>query len=211
MKHFVFCHGFGFDISFWHKLEPYFSGYKVSFLDLGYLGNKTTIDIDKNDTIIAVGHSLGLIKLLDLPKIDYLIGINSFVNFCGIHHELRSARQKELVAFKNNILLNPKLAFKKFYIRCGAYDLYEDMNWDRLNLDLILQDLDLLASCNVSLTHSTLFISTLDDIVVPQSVLRDNFSNIENAHLVNLQSGKHALGYVHPNDVFTHIMDYVDA
>ena len=53
--------------------------------------------------------------------------------------------------------------------------------------------------------------STLDDIVVPQSVLRDNFSNIENAHLVNLQSGKHALGYVHPNDVFTHIMDYVDA
>ena len=35
---FVFCHGFGFDSSFWDPLRPYFSKMEAVYMDLGYFG-----------------------------------------------------------------------------------------------------------------------------------------------------------------------------
>jgi pimeloyl-[acyl-carrier protein] methyl ester esterase len=43
---FVFCHGFGFDSSFWNDLRPYFSKEESIYLDLGYFGEYSNRQVD---------------------------------------------------------------------------------------------------------------------------------------------------------------------
>lgn len=83
MTHFVFCHGFGFDASFWERIAPYFSQEKCSFIDLGYFNNRVDIQCLQEQRIVAIGHSIGLSKLISTYSFDYLIGLNGFINFLG--------------------------------------------------------------------------------------------------------------------------------
>ena len=64
---FVFCHGFGFDATFWDPLRPYFAGTNAIYLDLGYFDKPfMTLYPDDSTDFIGIGHSLGLKKLMSL-------------------------------------------------------------------------------------------------------------------------------------------------
>lgn len=123
---FTFCHGFGFDSSFWNRLKTYFQNYACTFRDVGYFSDPICSQNYPHPMMhIGVGHSLGLLKLLnDDQSIHYdaYVGINSFFNFLGQGSDLYPQRLYEWKVFSENFCKNPNLTLKNFYKRCGVVD-----------------------------------------------------------------------------------------
>lgn len=121
MTHFVFCHGFGFDIHFWERIAPYFSQEKYSFIDLGYFNKRIENQHLHNQAIIGIGHSIGLSKLLSMySNFDGLIGLNGFINFLGSDQAIYKKRQTELKALRSGFLKDADTTLRNSYVQCGA-------------------------------------------------------------------------------------------
>lgn len=217
MSHFVFCHGFGFDQSFWTNLAPYFSEHKCTFLDLGYFNKQSLICEHNSKELIGIGHSLGFMKLLELNlPFKYLIGINSFTNFLGFEPLLRSKRQVELQLLQRSFTKNPIVTLQAFYKRCGLKPL-ETVKEADLNLQSLQHDLQLLHDLpsRHRLTHSplipTLIISADADVIVPRQIINDNFLHLANVTIEHAAFWQHALGAVEAAYIHTTITRFLDA
>lgn len=226
---FVFCHGFGFDASFWNSLRPYFSGREAIYLDLEYfdapvagrreLNGQQTMDSftlltktslhDQPIEYIGIGHSLGLMKLMSLSlPFNCLIGLHGFVNFLGFNASLHRRRSRELHYLTRQFTTLPELTLSEFYqrtgVQCKASGLYS------LNRIKLLGDL-------VSLTHSVpvpdeipmLILGSNDDKITPPALLEDNFGACRNVTLEILSHAQHGLGYLNPDLVYQKIMSFV--
>lgn len=211
MTHFVFCHGFGFDINFWERIAPYFSQENCSFIDLGYFNKRTENQHLHNKTIIGIGHSIGLSKLLSIySNFDFLIGLNSFVNFLGSDQVMYQKRQKELKALRSSFLKDAEATLRNFYLRCGAVELIEFNDFSNLNLGLILSDLHWLQKEYKLPNVPTLILSSDDDIVVPRSITSDNFSKQPWVKRYSIMDAGHALGFRKPVEVYEKIMSFLN-
>ncbi|AWD33115.1 putative BioH-like alpha-beta hydrolase family protein [Candidatus Fokinia solitaria] len=208
--HFVFCHGFGFDASFWDKIAPCFSKEKCTFIDLGYFRRPSHFNIPHDEKIIGIGHSLGLLKLLELHKnFERLIALNGFRNFLGFHPILRREREKELKMLENKFRTDPMIALDLFYSRCSTSLLIKCPNKEDLNSDLMCTELNLLRSTIVLPSVPTLVLASDNDMVVPPQVIHDNFSNT-NIKLDVIDNGEHILGLASPLAVYEKIMKFLD-
>ena len=211
MNHFVFCHGFGFDTQFWERIAPYFSQEKCSFIDLGYFGNRVDNTYLCNQRVIGIGHSIGLSKLLSMySNFDYLIGLNSFVNFLGSDQIERKKRQKELNALRLSFLKDPDSAIRNFYIRCDIEELIECTDFSNLNRDLILSEFEWLQKEYKLPEVPTLILSSNDDLVVPHAITSDNFSKQQYIKIDSIMNGGHALGFRKPLEVYRKIMSFLN-
>lgn len=211
MTHFVFCHGFGFDTQFWERIAPYFSQEKCSFIDLGYFGNRVDNTHLCNQRVIGIGHSIGLSKLISMyGNFDYLIGLNSFVNFLGFDQIERKKRQKELNALRLSFLKDPDSAIKNFYIRCDIEELIECTDFSNLNRDLILSEFEWLQKEYKLPEIPTLILSSNDDLVVPHAITSDNFSKQQYIKIDSIMNGGHALGFRKPLEVYRKIMSFLN-
>lgn len=212
MRHFIFCHGFGFDADFWKNISPYFAAEKCTYLDLGYFDAAAKDIPDDGGQRIGIGHSLGLLKLLETnKKFDALIGLNSFVNFLGNEPNLRKKRLADLVLFKEYLEKSPIDTLDNFYQRCGIP--HEDI---KKQLDLhqnrLLADLDHLSmDVAVPKTIPMLIIGTLDDPITPSALLYDNFDNHSNVLIEILATGKHALGFLEAEKIYRRITSFLHA
>lgn len=215
----IFCHGFGFNIYFWNNLLDYFQDYNISCLNLGYFNDehndailfeleRIKADIIKTPykKIIGVGHSLGMIKLVQSGiNFDALIGLNSFISFLGYSSILRSKRIKELDFFRQNLFKSPKSCLAHFYNRCGITD-YRLYDLNLLNINKLNFDIDELSKeYSFKENIPTLVLGAKDDIVVPENVLHENFDSLPNVKLEILKSGKHGLGYLEYESVANRI------
>lgn len=211
MTHFVFCHGFGFDTQFWERIAPYFSQEKCSFIDLGYFGNRVDNTYLCNQRVIGIGHSVGLSKLISMySNFDYLIGLNSFVNFLGSDQIERKKRQKELNALRLSFLKDPDSAIRNFYIRCDIEELIECTDFSNLNRDLILSEFEWLQKEYKLPEVPTLILSSNDDLVVPHAITSDNFSKQQYIKIDSIMNGGHALGFRKPLEVYRKIMSFLN-
>jgi len=211
MTHFVFCHGFGFDTQFWERIAPYFSQEKCSFIDLGYFGNRVDNTYLCNQRVIGIGHSVGLSKLISMySNFDYLIGLNSFVNFLGSDQIERKKRQKELNALRLSFLKDPDSAIRNFYIRCDIEELIECTDFPNLNFDLILSEFEWLQKEYKLPEVPTLILSSNDDLVVPYTITSDNFSKQQYIKIDSIMNGGHALGFRKPLEVYRKIMSFLN-
>lgn len=211
MTHFVFCHGFGFDTHFWERIAPYFSKEKCSFLNLGYFNNRTESQYLDNQAIIGIGHSIGLSKLLSMySNFDGLIGLNGFINFLGSDQAIYKKRQTELKALRSNFLKDADTTLRNFYVRCGAAELIEYNDLSNLDIDLILSDLQWLQKEYKLPDVPTLILSSDDDIVVPHSIISDNFREQTWVKRDNIVDTGHALGFKKPEEVYEKIMSFLD-
>jgi len=211
MTHFVFCHGFGFDTQFWERIAPYFSQEKCSFIDLGYFDNQMDYQYLHNQRIIGIGHSIGLSKLVSMyNNFDYLIGLNSFINFLGSDQIGRKKRQKELNALRLSFLKDPDSAIKNFYIRCDIEELIECTDFSNLNRDLILSEFEWLQKEYKLPEVPTLILSSNDDLVVPHAITSDNFSKQQYIKIDSIMNGGHALGFRKPLEVYRKIMSFLN-
>lgn len=211
MTHFVFCHGFGFDTQFWERIAPYFSQEKCSFIDLGYFGNRVDNTYLCNQRVIGIGHSVGLSKLISMySNFDYLIGLNSFVNFLGSDQIERKKRQKELNALRLSFLKDSDSAIRNFYIRCDIEELIECTDFSNLNRDLILSEFEWLRKEYKLPEVPTLILRSNDDLVVPPAITSDNFSKQQYIKIDNIMNGGHALGFRKPLEVYRKIMSFLN-
>lgn len=211
MTHFVFCHGFGFDTQFWERIAPYFSQEKCSFIDLGYFNNQMDYQYLHNQRIIGIGHSIGLSKLVSMyNNFDYLIGLNSFINFLGSDQIGRKKRQKELNALRLSFLKDPDSAIRNFYIRCDIEELIECTDFSNLNRDLILSEFEWLQKEYKLPEVPTLILSSNDDLVVPHAITSDNFSKQQYIKIDSIMNGGHALGFRKPLEVYRKIMSFLN-
>jgi pimeloyl-[acyl-carrier protein] methyl ester esterase len=200
----LFCHGFGFDPTYWANLSSCFSHTTPHFIDLGYFGHSFKPKTLK-EPLIGVGHSLGFLKLLemDLP-FTHLIGLNAFTDFLGEDPFLKDKREKELSLLKRNLLKSPHTTLKNFYTRCGL-KLGDFKNPQILSLNALVKDLDFLKTAvfEKDFPCPTLIINTLDDVIVPKEITLENFSN--KCTLTFLNDGSHALGYKRTQEIDRHI------
>lgn len=211
MIRFVFCHGFGFDTHFWERIAPYFSQEKCSFVDLGYFNNRTENQYLDTQAIIGIGHSMGLSKLLSMySNFDCLIGLNGFINFLGSNQAIHQKRQKELKALRSSFLKDADITLRNFYLRCGTSELIECNNFSKLDIDIILSDLQWLKKEYKLPDVPTLILNSDDDIVVPLSITLDNFSKQPWVKLDSIVDAGHALGFRKPKEVYEKIMSFLD-
>ena len=209
---FVFSHGWGFDKNFWQNLAPYFKNEQCIFIDYGYFGEEIKLEnLDHNYSIIGIGHSLGFIKLLDINvKFDYLIGLNSFINFLGQDENLSFSRQQELNIMQQNLKQNLTITLQNFYNRCGI--VIEADKYYKIDKHLLYEDLNLLSKkFTVPTQISTLILNSQNDPIITESISRENFAEITNISLQILNTGSHGLGYLEADIVYHKILSHIDA
>lgn len=209
---FVFCHGFGFDAHAWDKLRPYFASEHCVYLDLGYFGNEQMyVPEDKSTQFIAVGHSLGLIKLKSLNiNFTSFIGIQGFVNFLGDDPAIRESRACDWAALKELFNSDPIKTLQNFYKRCGRSVPYGKL--ENINKNKLIHDLEYL-SASIKLLNNvpTLIIASQDDVIVPPALIYDNFSEHSNVTIIMHENGQHCLDDANSEIVYQNIMDFVNA
>lgn len=195
MTHLIFCHGFGYSPHYWSNLTPLLPDFTSHQMDLGYYGDLVTPQIPKDTPVIGVGHSLGLLKLMQQPyNFTALIGLNGFVNFLGNDPFINQKRTLELDAFELLIKTAPKMALSFFHKRCGVVDSGHNLNKNRL-----LEDITVLRQ-PVAVPQNLTIVATLDDIVCPPDLIQDNFAPNQ---IYMLESGGHGLGSNHPDVIAT--------
>jgi len=211
---FVFCHGFAFDASYWHKMRAQFKSHQVICLDLGYFGSKNSYDgsvIQDSTCVVGVGHSLGFIKLLQTSiRFNYLIGLNAFCNFLGKETSLRTRRTRELALLSRQFERSPMHAMQSFYRRTGVSAFNPD--WQALNvaeLEKALQELAL--PVHYSLNIPSLIMATKNDPVVPPELVCDNFAACKPVDVEFLSTGAHGLGYVKSAYIYQRIKSFIHA
>lgn len=199
MTHLVFCPGFSYSPDYWVNLVPLLPDFTIHHMDLGYFGDPIIPDID--EPVIGIGHSLGVIKLMQQNyQFKALIGLNGFVNFLGSDPHIHKRRALELDTFELLIHTSPGLALKFFHHRCGV-----TLNQLSLNKEYLLSDLDLLRQ-SFPVPDNLTLIATQDDIVCPPELIWDNFAD---SKVIMLDSGGHGLGYNHAADIVAIIKDRI--
>jgi pimeloyl-[acyl-carrier protein] methyl ester esterase len=208
---FVFCHGFGFDSTFWKPLQSFFSGMNTVYLDLGYFAkerNSVAMEDVESTDYIGIGHSLGLTKLLQLNiPFKQLIGLQGFVHFLGFDVQLQRRRRRELMNLTRQFIASPQSALGQFYQRTGVNFYIPETGF--LNQSALLNDLHALEH-PVKMTPDIplLVLGSRDDKIVPPELIEDNFAHHAHVTIRLLNQGQHGLGHLEPNEVYQNIMHF---
>lgn len=215
-KCFIFCHGFGYDKTFWNHLIPYFSTAYCINLELGYYRNYIDSYINYRELqskaiqIVGIGHSLGLLKLLQLPiHFDYLIGLNSFTHFLGKNRTLQLIRKKELQTVMKHFILSPLITLKNFHKRCGV--VFNNITLESFDKELLMNDLHFLFTQTTFIPYETqtLIIGSKNDPIVPPQLIYDNFIQYPNIKFELLDDGLHGLGFLLSNSIYEYITTFL--
>ena len=202
MKHFILCHGWGFDPSFWDPVTPLLEPFgHITHWDLGYFDDETQGScpilgipdhLERRQTknratglayethaphpngeeLIGIGHSFGLIQLLKHP--------HDFQQIIGIEaflslHDYRESALHLLELMK----MNPKKGLEAFYRLCrveSSISCLERINPQRLISDLQAM-IEPIASINPhNVLHFSDAILTDQDPIVPFDMAQKQFA-----------------------------------
>ena len=99
---------------------------------------------------------------------------------------------------------------RQFRIFCGYGDsvTYDSITTD-ISLSTLLAELEMMEHNYQHCGAKTLVIGSTDDLIVPMSIINDNFDNLKDVTILRLPSGRHALGHLHPKLIAEKIMDFI--
>lgn len=107
---FIFSHGWAFNKSYWDNLLPHFKEHPCIVLDHGHMDWSTCHRSIKKFIGSVVGHSLGLVKLLQSKNtFKALIGLQAFNNFLASDKSLNRRRTLELTIMKKILTRAPRI------------------------------------------------------------------------------------------------------
>ncbi len=158
---------------------------------------------------LAIGHSLGFVKLLLMKKpFDAYIGLQGFVNFLGNDQALQKKRGRLLQAMITAFQQSPEKTLKSFHLSCGISP-QEDYPVDPT---ILFEDLRNLSENYTPLLSQKkiLIIGSEEDPVVPLNLLKDNFSNHSTVHLDILPGKHHALGFLEADVIAQRIKKFIE-
>lgn len=186
MKNYLLAHGFGFTNDYWQNLVPQLNG-NIHFL--------SDPNLDKEKTYIGIGHSLGFLKLNNSGlKFEALVALQGFLNYCGSSVRMQKIREAEIAKVRNRVITNKNESLRQFRTFCG----YDKEVITDIPLQILLDELKMMENRYEHCGVKTLVIGSADDVIVPMSIINDNFSNLKDVTILQLNTGRHALGYLHP-------------
>ena len=196
MKNYLLAHGFGFTNDYWQNLVPQLNG-NIHFL--------SDPNLDKEKTYIGIGHSLGFLKLNNSGlKFEALVALQGFLNFCGSSVRMQKIREAGIAKVRDRVLTNKNESLRQFRTFCG-YD--KEVKTD-IPLQILLDELKMMENRYEHCGVKTLVIGSADDVIVPMSIINDNFSKLSNTTILQLDYAKHALGYIKSQIVVEKIREF---
>lgn len=197
MRNYLLAHGFGFTNDYWKNLIPLLDG-NIYFLD--------DPKLDGSKVYVGIGHSLGFLKLNNSEfKFDALVALQGFLNYCGSFERIRNIREQNLAKVKNKIIENKKESLKQFRKFCG----YQEAIETNIPLRTLIDELKMMENDYTHCGVKTLVIGSSDDVIVPMSIINDNFAPLDNVEIAQLNNGKHALGYLETKTIAETIHKYL--
>lgn len=114
-----FIHGWAFDAAFWNPLRAALADWPQAACDAGYFGRAHEPDV--TGPVIAVGHSLGVLRLLrQLPdQCIGLVSINGFPRFSAAPDFPSGVPARLLDRMDKRLVDSPAAVVQDFRQRCG--------------------------------------------------------------------------------------------
>ncbi|WP_199175700.1 alpha/beta fold hydrolase [Telmatospirillum siberiense] len=121
---FLLVHGWGFDASFWTPLRDALAGTDSIAWDLGFHGSLSCPPPPAGRPVIAVGHSYGLLWLLEKRPVAWqsLVSINGFPRFAAGGDFPEGVPPRLLDRMIARFGEAPEAVYRDFMIRCGVAD-----------------------------------------------------------------------------------------
>ena len=203
---FVLVHGWGFHAGIFADLISHLDGAETTLIDLGFVSGGPKGETDWPSDAIAIGHSLGLLWLLEQGggRFRGLVSIQGFDCFCC--HIVPS----RIAALKRGLEREPEGTLQAFWRSCGAsgFALPEALNVARLD-----QGLDWLMHWDArkakqELACPVLALAARDDAIVPASMSEAIW---EYTGIIWSQDGGHVLPLRHPRWCARHVLEFANA
>lgn len=203
---FVLVHGWGFHAGIFADLISHLEGAETTLIDLGFVSGGPKGETDWPSDAIAIGHSLGLLWLLEQGggRFRGLVSIQGFDCFCC--HIVPS----RIAALKRGLEREPGGTLQAFWRSCGAagFALPEALNVARLD-----EGLDWLMHWDArkakqELACPVLALAARDDAIVPASMSEAIW---EDTGIIWSQDGGHVLPLRHPRWCARHVLEFANA
>ncbi|WP_447920788.1 alpha/beta fold hydrolase [Achromobacter aegrifaciens] len=189
----LFVHGWAFDASVWAPLRDELQEWPQAVFDAGYFGPAQEPGI--NGPVIAIGHSLGVLRLLrELPQDCLgLVSINGFARFAAGPGFEAGVAPRMLDRMSKRLSTDPTAVLRDFRLRCGDESALGETRLAPLARDLqALRDedrRDALAALPVPL----LVLAGADDPIVPTPMTQAGFAGLAGAEIHGREGGGHLL------------------
>ncbi len=202
---FVLVHGWGFHAGIFADFISYLEGAEVTLVDLGFVAGGPRAASQWPKDAIAVGHSLGLLWLLERGggRFRALVSVQGFDCFCC------HVAPSRLAALKRGLEREPGETLQAFWRSCGAsgFALPEALNVARLD-----QGLDWLMNWDArkarqDLACPVLALAARDDVIVPPSMSEA----IWGESIIWSPDGGHVLPLKHPDWCARHVLEFASA
>ncbi len=198
-----FMHGWGFTSQIWHDWAmPVFDQVIDKKLERGYFGPvKIDCDFASPGLRILIVHSFGLhIAPKELfKKLDLLVIISGFSTFLTNTNNDR-AKKKMLALMQRKFSDEPLAVLTEFYKSCGIKSNYQTFlpQFDKINLDLLQADLQILATSSFDLNllksiPRILLLHGEKDSIVDLAQSKEMQSKLPNSSILIIPEGEHAL------------------
>ena len=165
--------------------------------------------IDRQSRLIGIGHSIGLLKLLQSNlNFSALFGLQSFLNF--LHRPpLRSIRERNLKTMQKYLLSDPQMTLSRFHQQLGL-STPQDLN--NLNLERLSADLNLLEQdfSGIQINCPLMIFYSNNDLVVPAVLSQTDFASYQNVCFKEIPEAQHALGFLKPADTAKAIREFIN-
>jgi pimeloyl-[acyl-carrier protein] methyl ester esterase len=202
---FVLVHGWGFHAGIFADFIGHLEGAEVTLVDLGFVAGGPKGASAWPEDAIAVGHSLGLLWLLERGggRFRALVSVQGFDCFCC------HVAPSRLAALKRGLERDQGGNLQAFWRSCGAsgFALPEALNVGRLD-----EGLDWLMTWDArkakeDLSCPMLALASRDDVIVPPSMSEA----IWGENIVWSPDGGHVLPLKHPRWCARHVLEFAHA
>lgn len=209
--HFVFVHGWGFNVAIWRDLTLHMRTSEVSLVDLGFIAGGPKVATNKwPSDAIAVGHSLGLLWLLHRAEEEGRAPFRGLVSIQGFDRFCPYIPPSRLAVMRRGIRRNAYQTVEAFWRGCGTepFASAEAVNVERLDEGLgWLLDWDA-SKAKAALACPTLALATRDDAIVPQAMSEAIWGG---DNIRWSETGGHVLPLKHPEWCASHVLDFAHA
>jgi pimeloyl-[acyl-carrier protein] methyl ester esterase len=201
--HFVLVHGWGFHAGIFADFIAHLEGAEVTLVDLGFFAGGPKGATEWPENAIALGHSLGLLWLLEKGEGRYkaLVSVQGFdCFFCHI-------APSRLAALKRGIERDPAGTLQAFWHSCGA----PGFAWpETLNVPRLDEGLNWLMKWDArkakdELKCPVLALASRDDPIVPAAMTEAIW---DKQGIVWLPDGGHVLPLRHPKWCARHVLEF---
>lgn len=204
---FIAFHGWGFDDLYWRSWDKILSKYGTfKTYDRGYFNEGKEVEtVDRSTSTVLITHSFGLHWITEdlLNQADLLVITGGFLYFHPYTAQHRRRSRLIVQEMIKALESNPQKVLRDFYDKCFAPQDTPENNFEDINQQLLLDDLQTLqnAELDTEILKNAQKICILHgskDQVVPNKKGRQIYTQLQaKAQYFEIKKAGHALPFTH--------------